>query len=104
MLMIKHLLIVALLTCCMPLIVNGVGYATAAEVVNSGFNDISIFFDGSNLRVTNASGLNLYVYSITGVRIMSVKVDGDDKLYKINLQRGCYIVKVGNVVRKISIK
>lgn len=80
-------------------------YSPAAmEISNGGFNDVSIFFDGSNLRVTNASGQNLYIYSITGVRVMGIKVDGDDKIFKLNLQRGCYIVKVGNVVRKISVK
>lgn len=35
---------------------------------------------------------------------MSIKVEGADKYYELNLPKGCYIVKVGKVVRKISIK
>lgn len=35
---------------------------------------------------------------------MSVKVDGGDKHYTLNFPKGCYIVKVGNVVRKVSIR
>ena len=35
---------------------------------------------------------------------MSVKVEGMDKRIELNLPKGCYIVKVGKVVRKIYIK
>lgn len=35
---------------------------------------------------------------------MSIKIDGQDKRYTLNLPKGCYIIKVGNVVRKISIR
>lgn len=88
-----------------PAVMSGAEYSPASMgVVESDISDVSIYFDGTNLRVTNAAGLNLYVYSITGVRVMSVRVDGDDKSFKLNLQRGCYIVKVGDVVRKISVK
>ena len=45
----------------------------------------------------------LNVYSITGSRVMCQKIDGDDKSWNLNLLHGVYIVKVGNVVRKISI-
>jgi len=31
-------------------------------------------------------------------------VEGQDKRFDLNLPKGCYIVKVGKVVRKISIK
>ena len=34
----------------------------------------------------------------------SVKIDGPDKFYDLNLPKGCYIVKVGRMTRKISIK
>ena len=46
----------------------------------------------------------LYIYNVAGVRVMSFKVEGPDKRYELNLQKGCYIVKVGKVVRKISIR
>ena len=35
---------------------------------------------------------------------MNVRVDGSDKHYTLSFPRGCYIVKVGKVVRKISIR
>ena len=35
---------------------------------------------------------------------MSVKVEGAEKSFELSLPKGCYIVKVGKVVRKISVK
>ena len=46
----------------------------------------------------------LYIYNVAGVKIVSIKVDGSDRYYDLNLSKGCYIVKVGKVVRKISVK
>ena len=41
---------------------------------------------------------------MAGVKVMSIKVEGQDKKYELNLPKGCYIVKVGKTVRKISIR
>lgn len=65
---------------------------------------ITVSVSGSVLRVTGADGEVLHIYNITGVRVMSIKVDGYDKSYTLNLPKGCYIVKVGKTVRKISIR
>ena len=35
---------------------------------------------------------------------MSIKVDGYEKSYTLNLPKGCYIVKIGKTVRKITIR
>lgn len=87
------------------------GFATSAsaspagiEIVEAELQDITVYVSGSTLHVVGAAGLNLSIYNITGVRVMSLKVDGSDKSYELSLAKGCYIVKVGNVVRKISIK
>ena len=65
---------------------------------------IGISVSESTLHVTNAGGQTLYIYNVAGVRVMSIKVEGPDKRYELNLPKGCYIVKVGKVVRKISIR
>lgn len=101
--MIKRLLIALLFVASLPVNLSASDSVTAEIVSEINDSQIQIFFDGSKIRVTGASGLNLCVYSITGVRVMNVKVEGADKSYNLNLQRGCYIVKVGNVVRKIAI-
>lgn len=57
----------------------------------------------TRLRVTNATNQTILIYDISGAPIKKIKVDGADKVYELNLRKGCYIVKVGNVVRKVSV-
>lgn len=77
---------------------------TAIELIDQTFQGISISVYGSVLRVEGANDETMYIYNVTGVRVMSVKVDGADKRYNLNLPKGCYIVKVGKVTRKIVIR
>ncbi len=86
-------------------VVPATSHAEAAiEIIDSEYQEIMISVNASKLHVTGASGQTLYIYNVTGVCVMSIKVDGADRYYDLNLSRGCYIVKVGNTVRKISIK
>jgi hypothetical protein len=78
--------------------------ANGMEVVESDFNEIGISIQGQSLHIVNANGMMLQIYNVTGVCVMNAKIDGADKRYDLNLQRGCYIIKVGKVVRKISIR
>ena len=54
--------------------------------------------------MSGADGEVLHIYNVTGVRVMSIKVDGYEKSYTLNLPKGCYIVKIGKTVRKITIR
>ena len=73
--------------------------------VESDFQSITISLVGESvLRVTGAAGQTLSIYNVTGVKVMNIRVDGSDKSYHLNLPHGCYIVKVGNEVRKIALR
>lgn len=76
----------------------------AIDLIDFDTQTISISVVGNVLHVVGAEDEQLAVYNVTGVRVMSVKVDGSDKHYTLNLPKGCYIVKVGNIVRKVSIR
>ena len=76
----------------------------AIDLIDIDTQTISISVVGNTLHVVGAEDEQLAVYNVTGVRVMSVKVDGSDRHYTLNLPKGCYIVKVGNVVRKVSIR
>ena len=65
---------------------------------------VSISINQNVLHVSGAAGQTLQIYNVTGVCVMTAKIDGDEKHYDLNLQKGCYIIKVGKVVRKISIR
>lgn len=64
---------------------------------------VTITMNGHNIRVQNASGQVLEIYNVTGVRVFAAKIETNDKSWNLNLGRGCYIVKVGETVRKVSI-
>ena len=55
--------------------------------------------DNQEVRVQDAESQRLEVYNVLGVR-----VDSNDKTFTLGLQRGCYILKVGKVVRKTFIR
>jgi len=69
----------------------------------SSMDEIAITVRGNQLRVQRADGLSLSVYNITGVKVATHRVDGDDFSLTLNVERGIYIVKVGKVVRRITI-
>ncbi len=102
--MIRKLLIIVLMASmasAVPLISHA---ETSIEIIDNDIEDISISVSSSTIHVTGANGQTLYIYNVAGVRIMSIKIDGQDKHYDLNLSKGCYIVKIGKTVRKISIK
>ena len=78
--------------------------AAMIEVIDTEIQNVSLSVNESVLHITGANGMVLHVYNVAGVRVMSVKVEGADKRIELNLPKGCYIVKVGKLVRKISIQ
>ncbi len=80
--------------------------APMIEIVDNtdiGEQSISIGIEQNVLHVSGASGQTLQIYKVTGVGVMSVKVNSDSEYYTLDLAKGCYIVKIGNIARKISI-
>jgi hypothetical protein len=92
---------IALLSFALPTTIKA---ETSLEMIEQDIHNISISVYGSVLRIEGANDEMLQIYNVTGVCVMSLRVDGQDKRYNINLPKGCYIVKVGKVVRKISIR
>lgn len=74
------------------------------ELIEQDIQATSISVNTSTLHISGANGQTLEIYNLAGVKVMSIKVEGQDKRYELNLPKGCYIVKVGKVVRKVSIK
>lgn len=65
-------------------------------------NQITIAVSGSSIRVKNADGQTLEVYSITGEKVYSQVIDSASKTFELSqLQRGYYIVKIGKFTRKV---
>lgn len=102
--MTRYLLSIFFLTA-MGLSTPMVATANASIEINEPeIQNVTITVTESTIRVTGASGQMLFVYNLAGVRVASIKIDSSDKHYDLNLQKGCYIVQVGKVVRKVAIR
>lgn len=80
------------------------GAMANVEIIEQEQQPVVSVTNESTIHVVNANGLMLYVYNVAGVRVKSILVDGHDRHYDLNLPKGCYIIKVGKTVRKISIR
>lgn len=89
-----------------PILVASEMYPEPVAEIENEINEVQITVSNGNIvYVKNAEGALIEVYNITGAQILSQRVESNCKIYEIsNLQKGCYIVKVGKVTRKIFIK
>lgn len=67
-------------------------------------DNINITVNGMTLNVAGASGQVLEVVSLTGRKVASVKIESQSQRVELNIPKGCYILKIGKVVRKVSLR
>lgn len=79
-------------------------YLDDQDGVETEIGGITIAINGSQLRVAKAAGQTLEIYNLAGVRVTTVRIDSEDKTLSLNLKKGCYMLKIGKFVRKISIR
>lgn len=75
----------------------------AAGVMDLQDNEITISFSQESLCVSGGEGMMLEIISLTGKKIMEQQIDSPAQKFELNIPKGCYIVRVGKVVRKVSI-
>jgi hypothetical protein len=82
--------------------------ALAAEMelaaVEQADSQIGISISGAIVSITGAQGETLEVVSLTGRQVMAVKIDSPAQRVELNVPKGCYILKIGKVVRKIQVR
>ena len=66
--------------------------------------DITITVNGNTVTVNGAQGKTLEVVSLTGRCVMSEKIESPAQKIELNVPKGCYILKIGKVVRKVSVR
>ena len=102
--MTKHLLTILLAGLMMLGVQTSVQADPIVEVSSIDFGQVTINYNNGVLHITGATGLTVSVYNIVGQKVYEGKIDGNDKRIELSLPSNCYIVKVGTVARKISIK
>lgn len=74
-------------------------------IVESEVTQVILTVNGNIVRVQYApTNSALEIYNILGVKVSSYKIDSPDKTLTLNLPKGCYILKIGDIVRRITIK
>lgn len=66
--------------------------------------DITITVNGQWVVIHGAQGQTLEVVSLTGRRVMTLKIESPAQRVELNVPKGCYILKIGKVVRKVAIR
>ena len=73
----------------------------AVEQVDS---QVEINIEGQTVYITGAQGEELIVVSLTGRQVVKTKIETPAQRVELNVPKGCYILKVGKVVRKIQVR
>ncbi len=66
-------------------------------------DEVNVTISGQTVMITGGQNMTLEVVSLTGRRVMSVKIENTSQKVELNIPKGCYILKIGKVVRKISV-
>jgi len=74
-----------------------------AEIASAAQGEVSLEVQGRNLHILNAQGQALEVFDITGKLVVSQRIDSNDKHVALTLGKGCYIIRVGKLTRKIAL-
>ena len=99
----KNLLIISMMAfLAVPTVANTtmVMERGVAEMIDE---TITLTVDGNAVTISGAQGQKLIVVSLTGRQVAEYQIDSPAQRIELNLTKGCYVLKVGNVVRKVSI-
>ena len=72
-----------------------------AELIDE---QVTLTVEGNVVFVSGAQGEVLEVVSLTGRQVAQYRIDSASQRVELNLAKGCYVLKVGKVVRKVSIR
>ena len=102
----KHIVLasLALVLVAAPLRAESVWSLSENQLEQVATQEVRIYVNGSNVRVTGAAKQTMYVYSVTGECVATYRIDGEDKTIALSQPKGVYIIKVGKVARKISLR
>ena len=65
---------------------------------------ITLSISGGNVHINGANGEVMEVFNLTGTKVATIRIDSNEKTFALNLPKGCYMIKVSKIVRKISVQ
>jgi hypothetical protein len=67
-------------------------------------DQVEVNIEGQTVTITGAQGKKLIVVSLTGRQVLTVNIESPAQRVDLNIPKGCYILKVGKVVRKVQVR
>lgn len=77
---------------------------TERDGIEMPVSDITLSVNGGNVHIVGACGEVMEIFNLTGAKVATIRIDSGDKTFALNLPKGCYLIKVGKIVRKISVQ
>lgn len=76
-----------------------------SERPDSGSDSIELWADTNRLYVRNGeTGMKIVIYSVVGTKVSEVELKSPNSEIPIQLPKGYYILKIGEIARKIAVK
>lgn len=107
MIMMKKIYILSAIFCAIASMPLEVSAKAAAEPIMNYMPDdtnVRIEIENKAVSVYGAQGMTLEIVSLTGKQMQRVRIESASQRIELNVPKGCYILKVGSVVRKVSIR
>ena len=74
------------------------------ELSENEYQQIKVELAGTSLYITGAAGKTLYIYNLIGMKLLSIKIDSNDKKIELSdLKKNVILVKVGNISKKLNL-
>ena len=67
-------------------------------------SEVTMVVEGNTVTVNGAEGLVLEIISLTGRKVAQYEINSPSQRIELNLTKGCYVFKIGKVVRKVAIR
>ena len=77
-------------------------FAGVMELIDE--QEVDVVYSDGSLTVTGAEGCMLQIITVTGNVVMTKRIDSPEQKIELNIPKGCYIVKVGKVVRRVYVR
>jgi len=77
---------------------------TERDGIEMTVSGITLSISGGNVHIVGANGEVMEIFNLTGAKVATIRIDSADKTFALNLPKGCYLIKVGKIVRKISVQ
>ena len=101
----RNILKALLISCCLSVPATASAQDVQHNQIETEQQQITITVSDANVRVKNAEGLAIEIFSLTGEKVYTQRIDSSSKSIDLsNLQRGFYIVKIGKYTRKIYLR